>query len=991
MHKREYVKSLIDKYDPDFVCLQETWLFDHAIKSKLSEIDTNYIPHGVSGMDEANDILNGRPKGGCAILWHQRISHRVSEIKTHSRRLCGVTVDIDDGRRVLIIVCYMPNDNMSKTCAGDDFVDTCLDLQSVVESVQHDLVLIAGDWNTDFTRKTAQTSSLKQFMSYCDLKYSFDHKNAAHEDTFYAFTGNGSSCIDFFLMSSPVFDKIVHSCVLWDGINLSPHQPVLLCLDMKCGVQSSVRYNSDSIDKQERKLAWHKASDKQLAQYQTNLDRLLSGIQISNDLVECKDKMCDKLDHRMEIDCIADELIQCCLSAAETAIPKVKKSKCIPKWNEIAKQEKDNALFWHSIWISCGRPNTGWVFEIRRSTRAQYHRTVKNLKKNDNANRCEHMADAILKNNNRDFWKEASKFKPKKKMMPECIDGKRGSGNIAQLFATKYDTLYNSVPFDGNVMEDIKCCVNERIKEEKCTVDINVKNVVDAIPKLKAGKHDGDKGLVSDHLMHSSEAFQQLLCDFINISFSHGHMAESLATSTIVSIPKDFKGSLINSDNYRGICLCSSIVKLIDIIMLSMCGTSLDTSDLQFAYKPGMSTVMCTTVLKEVVHHYNSNGSDVYMCCLDASKAFDRVRYDKLFQILLDRKFPAVYIKVLMDSYVNQKIKVRWGESASSVFGGINGVRQGGVISPILFTVYMDELITQLKQCKAGCWVAHHYYGALVYADDVNLLCPSGTGLQQMLYVCAEFGLEHCISFNEKKTVCIKFGCNDFKPDVKLNGKSLKWKDSVPHLGNIVHQSLSDEKDIDLKKREFYSQVNRMVSDFGSVNSVIIAELFRKYCNSFYGSQTWDLRTCHVQGLQRAWNKGVRRVLSIPFNSHCYLLPLLINMPSLKVQLMKRFIKMCRTMFYSKNRSIVSLFNVCKRIASSLIGRNLYHVCVEFNMRVKDILNVNVSELKVFYGENVVRTAQMVTELLALRDGSMTINGLTRDEVCEIINYVVTE
>ena len=99
--------------------------------------------------------------------------------------------------------------------------------------------------------------------------------------------------------------------------------------------------------------------------------------------------------------------------------------------------------------------------------------------------------------------------------------------------------------------------------------------------------------------------------------------------------------------------------------MLNKSGTKLITSDLQFAYKEGMSTTMCMTVMKEVVQHYKSNDSPVYCCVLDASKAFDRIKYDKLFETLLDRKFPAVYIKLLLDSYINQSIRAQWGNSVS--------------------------------------------------------------------------------------------------------------------------------------------------------------------------------------------------------------------------------------------------------------------------------------------------------------------------------------
>ncbi len=74
-----------------------------------------------------------------------------------------------------------------------------------------------------------------------------------------------------------------------------------------------------------------------------------------------------------------------------------------------------------------------------------------------------------------------------------------------------------------------------------------------------------------------------------------------------------------------------------------------------------MSTTMCSTVLMEVVQYYTSNGSPVYGSVLDTSKAFDRIKYDKLFEIILERHFPVRYISLLIDSYINQNIRVQWG------------------------------------------------------------------------------------------------------------------------------------------------------------------------------------------------------------------------------------------------------------------------------------------------------------------------------------------
>ena len=76
---------------------------------------------------------------------------------------------------------------------------------------------------------------------------------------------------------------------------------------------------------------------------------------------------------------------------------------------------------------------------------------------------------------------------------------------------------------------------------------------------------------------------------------------------------------------------------------------------------------MCTSIFQEVANYYNHNGSNVYACLVDASKAFDRINYSKLFQTVLKRKLPGTIIRLLFDSYTRQQSFVKWGQEFSGV------------------------------------------------------------------------------------------------------------------------------------------------------------------------------------------------------------------------------------------------------------------------------------------------------------------------------------
>jgi len=137
--------------------------------------------------------------------------------------------------------------------------------------------------------------------------------------------------------------------------------------------------------------------------------------------------------------------------------------------------------------------------------------------------------------------------------------------------------------------------------------------------------------------------------------------------------------------------------------------------------------VQCTFVVNEVINYFNYRNSDVYAVLIDASKAFDKVNFYKLFNILVKRGVCPLVIRFLLGSYLNQQLCVKWKNSFSESFKVSNGVKQGGILSPILFTIYMDELLSRLSKSGYGCTICDVLVGALCYADDVVLPCPSRT------------------------------------------------------------------------------------------------------------------------------------------------------------------------------------------------------------------------------------------------------------------------
>ena len=127
------------------------------------------------------------------------------------------------------------------------------------------------------------------------------------------------------------------------------------------------------------------------------------------------------------------------------------------------------------------------------------------------------------------------------------------------------------------------------------------------------------------------------------------------------------------------------------------------------------------------------------MTLLDCSKAFDTCKFNILFTKLLDREVPPIVVRTLIAVYQNQYAWVKWGGARSSKFTIRNGTRQGSILSPALFAVYVDDLLGELRGLGVGCHVAGLYYGAVGFCDDILLMAPTRDGMQIMLETCDRF------------------------------------------------------------------------------------------------------------------------------------------------------------------------------------------------------------------------------------------------------------
>ena len=916
----DYVKQLLNTYKPDFLFLQETWLLDNQI-NLLGDLNDNYLFSGVSGC-EPDKMLKGRPYGGVAILWTNNIAQHIMPIHTHSKRITGCKY-MCGNEIILFLTVYMPCDNQSITVINDEYVDLIQEVQTVCENINPSRVIIGGDWNTSINRNNAQTNVFKRFLDINNLDICWNSVNAIQTVTYDNNNLGHQSCIDHFVTTMNVFDNITN-CVVLDSVdNLSCHKPVLLQFKFQLN-----RLHKTSKRSNKNKTAWHKVNNDDIVLYQQRLNTKLSLLNVPICIKNCSNVLCNDTVNTNAICKLCSDLISCLIDADKIMPKSAKRKKILPYWSEQAEPFRQVSLWWHWLWKECGSPREGEVASIMRSTRAKYHLIVKTIKKKETSLRFSRMAESISCNNSRDLFNEVRRASGTSNFCSVSVDGKNTPEEITDLFYEKYNDLYHKVPTNPVDLDNLKKQIESNLISDdnvyNCFIDIDM--VEKAFASLKCNKTDGDS-INTNLLQNSSHTFKSVIVLLFNSMLVHGFTANDLLLSTLVSIPKNLRASLTSSTNYRGIALCSNIAKALDSIFLTMYSDRLMSSNAQYAYKEKHGSVLCTLMLKETAKYFINRNSDVYCCLLDASKAFDCVKYDKLFLLLLERKLPPLVIRLLLDSYTRQSMCIKWDGCLSNPISVANGVKQGGVLSPILFSVYYDVLINRLMDANVGCKLGPDVLNTFVYADDVTLISPSRAGLQTLVNTCLEYSQDYDIKFNQVKTKCIKFSMLAHNVDslkcISMYDTDIPWELTVNHLGNTLRNDLRDIDDVNIKIGQFYSQFNKLVANFSSCNRHVLSKLFYTYCNSFYGSQAWDLSKPCVVMLYTAWNKAVRRLLRLPFKTHCNLLGPILGIPHIKEQVAHRFLKMYNSMLTSENSYVRNMATRCTYISNSCIGSNV--------------------------------------------------------------------
>ena len=290
--------------------------------------------------------------------------------------------------------------------------------------------------------------------------------------------------------------------------------------------------------------------------------------------------------------------------------------------------------------------------------------------------------------------------------------------------------------------------------------EITVDELMKAKGILKPGKATGIDTVNNEMILEALLTYPEAFRHAMNTLLKHGVGVIPWLTSLLVPIHK--KGPTDVPDNYRGIALISCLAKLFYAILnnrlMDFCLRNEILSPSQLGFLAGNRTSDAHIILHNLINEYcHKRNSKMYGCFVDFSKAFNRIPRDKMFQKLLDIGVTGKFYDIIKYIYEGDQVCIKLDDLITPAIKTMMGVRQGCVLSPLLFNIYMADFPRSLSENIGVKLTEDHLINCILWADDIILLSETEEGLQRLLHELKNYSDLNELKINTDKTKCMIF------------------------------------------------------------------------------------------------------------------------------------------------------------------------------------------------------------------------------------------
>jgi hypothetical protein len=797
------------------LCLCETWLrpgeldlIDSLILNNPKLQGKNYKTFSKSSMQDISPDYTGRPFGGVTIICELSNNLTFHELATDSERIIAIGVCDPRGSIVQIITSvYMPfyqNGNLQQT---ELFVETLDALQSLLDKYGSLApIKLCGDFNAKLpvrTKLNKQWYKRNGYTKHSKLLYDFLsannliscdlESNPADSFTYFCIKNNTYTWIDH-VISTEYDAKSIQACTILplDENNVSDHLPINFELKLKiCGAGTAQRPTPHI---HQSPLNWKSCYKNE--KYRSILEGKLNKIPQIN--ISMNTEFCTA---QQVVDDYLMVLNQAMRDAAKEA-GCYNNTKWKPKayWCPELNALRDQKHFWWTLWCQNGRPRTGAVYGCWKNIKKTFRRVSRKFAQKTVLAKFHRINGMFQQRKMRAFWNTIKRSKKQE------VNSSLKSQDFADHFS---EIMKDNQPLNTD-QEYIKRYVQEKFSQNqnhKLKTEVTTDTVNKLIGSLKRNSAPGIDNITAEHMIYGkSPALYLHLASLYSAILSWSIVPGVFQTGIVIPI---LKKSTLNpnvASNYRPITLSSVHSKMIELLLIPQD----EVNECQFGFRSERGTSMGCAFLNDVIHYFNGQGSPVYVCSLDAEKCFDKIWHAglmfKLWNVL-----PLNHWLLLYRWYSMSKALVKWDSTLSEIFPITQGVRQGSVLSPYLFNIFIDGMLNKIQTNKNGLRIGKDKYNCFAYADDVTIFSSTAPGLQCLIDICTEYASLWRFRFGVNKSKCMIAGESSLKVNHKwyLGNECMENTNSLEILGNVFSQDGSSKLNIDKRikscRQSYYS------------------------------------------------------------------------------------------------------------------------------------------------------------------------------------------
>ena len=840
----------------DINVLAETWTCDHDKNIQNFE----YIELSPNKMTGKN---KGRSSGGLIIYYKLHLRSHIKIIrkqKTHIWLEIDKQILLNTQHNLKVCFTYIPPED-SLYYSNDSFDELINDILEITNDNED--YLIMGDFNarthslidhvpvnkhSDADLDLVNTSCFiprqncdqhcpnqhgRNLINLCrsaNLRILNGRKLGDSRGNFTCFTHNGASTADYGLCSQELFNKIILFHV-GQQTEYSDHCKITIEIPSK--QQNEANAPEYRWKKLEPNFLWEENSK---TTFQTSLH--------TEEILSLLSSLKDQIQNNQTTELLGLKLNDIFLKSAKISL----------RTKPINKNSVQNKHIRHKKWFDkdCRdqKSKLNRFSKLKHSSpqseylRLQYREQLKCYKKQCLQKRQTFWNNCLSKlqtnSAKQNFWDTWKEFDENIKQESVAIkDGNVWEKYFSILFSSSSDN--NDPVFNNDITSNPNSTLN---------IDFTMEEINDAIRKLKTNKSPGIDKISNEMIKNASLQVIEMIRDIFNLLLRRKAVPKTWCIGLITPIYK--KGNRMDPNNYRGICVGNALLKLFCTILNQRLIKYINENNIinkcQIGFKKNCRTTDHILTLKALInkHVKDKSKKKVHAAFIDFAKAFDSVWHKGLFHKLQKNGINGNFLELLQNIYENTECAVKIGSQHTNFFKCLKGVRQGCPLSPTLFNIFMDDLVTDLNNANtAPLQLENEPITCLLYADDIIILSSTHTGLQNCLDALHEYCKKWKLSINKSKSKCMTFykNCSKYKHKFSIDNTELQNVTEFTYLGITLDAACSFKQTLQLLSSKATRAIFALNSRYKIKYLPIVAalKLFDSTISPIllYGSEVW--------------------------------------------------------------------------------------------------------------------------------------------------------